>query len=311
MPRVTAIVSYDRAPFVERTVWSLLEQTHRELDVVVLDLGTDDTGQRVDAVFGSRVSIVRCPGATIAHARNTALAATTTQYVAMSSSDTPSAPDRIARQVAALEAHPDAGLCHGAVRFVDEAWATVELPPDRRIVSHTAREGRLGRTLLLEGNPVLGVTVMLRRTVLDEVGGFDEDPAISEDFDLWLRVASVSSFVWVPEPLVAYRARTFAVPADAPRRAAKHVAVLEKHKHGIARALGVRPDEIARRARDVLVESAYQNLVAGRAADARQDLRAALRQARPTARALELWAASLLPAGARELLRSVRRALRS
>lgn len=310
MPRVAVIVSYDRAPFVERTVRSVLEQTHRDVEVLVLDLGTDDTAARVRSAFGDTVQVVSCPGATISRARNLALARTTAPFVALTSSDSPCDPRRLERQLAALEGPPRAGLCHGAVRWVDEQFQPMELPPDRSLLSELPREGELARTLLLQGNPILGVTVMLRRDVLEAVGGFLEDPAQSEDLDLWIRVALTSRIAWVPEPLVDYRAWTFAIPADAPARTRRQLATLRRHARTTAPSLGVEPRQMARRLRDVLVDSAAQQSATGARGAALRDAIEALRTAPPTARALAILAACVLPAPAVTLLREAKRRLR-
>ncbi len=309
MPKVATIVSYDRAPFVERTVRSLFDQTHRDVEVIVLDLGTDDTAARVHATFGPQVAVVSCPGAPIGRARNVALAGTDAPFVALTSSDSPCDPRRLERQLAALGQRPEAGMCHGAVRWVDEQYRPMDLPPDRSLLSHLPREGDLARTLLLEGNPILGVTVMLRRDVLDRVGGFFEDPEESADLDLWLRMACAAPVVWVPEPLVDYRAWTFAIPADAPARSDRQLRTLRRHARTTAPRLGVEPWRMARRLRDVQVDLAAQHLAAGAPELARRAALGALLTAPPSAQALAILAASVLPRPGVELLRAAKRRL--
>lgn len=310
--RVTVLVSFDRAAFVERTVRSLLDQTHPAADVVVLDLGTDDTAARVRRTFGDTVEVLTTPGWSIPRLRNVALARTRSDYVALVSSDTPSAPERLARQIAALDAAPEAGLCHTDVFFVDDHGARTELPPERRPSPRSPRSGPgLARTLLLEGNPVLGATVMLRRAVVEAVGGFDDAPGLSWDFDLWVRIALVSSFVHVPEPLVGYRARTFAIPDDGAGAASeRHAATLGKHAERTAALLGIPERTLARRRREVLVEAATQHLRAGAHASARRDLLRAMWIGGPEPRTAALLGATFAPAPALGLLRSAMRRAR-
>ena len=311
-PRVTVLVSFDRAAFVERTLRSLLAQTHPADEIVVLDLGTDDTAARVRDAFGEEVEVLCTPGWSIPRVRNVALARTRSEYVALTSSDTPSAPERLERQVEALERTSQAGLCHTAVSFVDEGGEPTELAAARRPARRALPEGgALARSLLLDGNPVLGATVMLRRTVLETVGPFDDTPGLSWDFDLWVRIALVASFVHIPEPLVAYRARTFAIPDDGAGRATeRHAATLAKHAGRTAAQLGIGRRELNRRRHDVLVEAATQHLMAGAHADARHDLWRATRLGRPTARTTALLGATFAPPRAIGWLRAARRAVR-
>ena len=309
--QVTVLVSFDRAAFVERTVRSLLEQTHRDLEVVVLARGTDDTAGVVRRAFGGSVQVLCTPGATIPRARNAALASSRAPFVALASADTPCAPERIARQLAAFEGRPRAGLCHSDASFIDEDGRPATLPAERRLAPRQHREGHAAAAMLLEGNPVLGASVMLRRSVLDLVGLFDETPGLSWDFDLWVRVAAVSEVVFVPEPLIAYRALTFAIPDDGPARATeRHLAALQKHATRTAHALGVAPSALRRRRRDLLVELAVQHLREGSSPSARRALLRALTTAAPTPQAVALLAASLAPAPALHWARAARRAWR-
>jgi hypothetical protein len=265
----------------------------------------------VREAFGADVTVVSCPGANIAHARNVVISRTDAPFIALTSSDSPCDPRRIERQLAAFAERPEAGLCHGPVRWVDEQYQPMELPPDRSLLSHVPREGDLARTLLLEGNPILGVTVMLRRAVLDRVGGFLEDPDESADFDLWLRVACVAPIAWVPETLVDYRAWTFAIPGDAPARYGRQLRTLERHARTTAPALGIDPRLMARRIRDVQVDLAAHHLSAGEPGPARTAALRALRTAPPTAHALAILAATTLPQPAVTLLRALKRRLRN
>jgi teichuronic acid biosynthesis glycosyltransferase TuaG len=307
---VTVLVSFNRAAFVVRTVRSLLEQTQSGVEVVVLDLGTDDTAARVRQAYGTAVEIVSAPGASVPRARNVALALSTAPYVALASADTPSAADRIARQLAALEADPSAGLCHTDVSFVDEDGAPAVLPPARLPQPSGPRAGWLAPTLLLGGNPVFGATVMLRRSVLDEVGLFDETPGLGWDFDLWVRLATRATFVHVPSPLVQYRARTFAIPDDGPSHATRrHLAAFTRRARDTAPAVGIPAAALAHRRHALLLELAYQCLDEGDARGARAALREALLLGPPTPRALALLAAAVTPRVWRDRLRAVWRAV--
>lgn len=312
---VTVLVSFNRSAFVEPTVRSLLEQTLPPDEIVVLDLGTDDTAARVRRAFGESVEVLTTPGWTLPRVRNVALARTQSDFVALASADTPSAPERLARQVAALEGAPEAGLCHTGAFFVDERGERAALPAERRPAPRGPRSGAgLARSLLLEGNPILGATVMLRRSVVEAVGAFDDTPGLSWDFDLWVRIALASELVHVPEPLVGYRVRTFAIPEDGAGAATeRHAATLAKHAGRTAELLGIPASTLARRRRDVLIDAATQHLRAGAHAPARRDLLRALWTARPTPIATALLAATFAPPPVvglvRTALRRTRRAL--
>jgi len=113
MTLVSVVVPvFDRARVVGDALRSLLVQTWRDLEVVVVDDGSGDDGVAVAEAFGDpRVRIVR-HGANrgIPHARNTGLEAARGRYVAWLDSDDVARPERIATQVGFLEANPDVAL---------------------------------------------------------------------------------------------------------------------------------------------------------------------------------------------------------
>ncbi|MBI2895808.1 MAG: glycosyltransferase family 2 protein [Deltaproteobacteria bacterium] len=303
MSHVTVIVSYNRARFLPMALRSIARQTHADHDVVVIDLGTDDTGS-ISSSF-DRVALVRAP--TVSAGRNEAIRQTRAEYVALLSSDTIAAPDRLRRQVEELDRAPRAALCYTDVSFCDEegraaAPPTHATPGDRP-------SGDLYRRLVLGGNPILGATVMLRRTALAEVGLFDEDPGISQDYDLWVRMARRHPFLHLPFALTTYRAATFAIPEDGSVAATRrHLVAFEKSEQH-ARADGLEPRALRRRRGQILADLGYQLLLAGSHREARHVLAEAFAH-RPDPRTARWMAASLLPAEAVRLLRAARACFR-
>jgi glycosyltransferase involved in cell wall biosynthesis len=175
------IPTRDRGERVARAVSSVLGQTHRALDVIVVDDGsTDDTRERLAALADPRLRVLgheRSRG--VSAARNTGLAAAGGRYLALLDSDDTWLPTKIERLLAFARAGGYV-ICQN-----QEIW----LRGGRRVnpghgyekLDGFFFEQALARCLVSPSS------VLFTRELLDTVGGFDETLPACEDYDLWLR----------------------------------------------------------------------------------------------------------------------------
>lgn len=189
------IPTYDRAELVVRALHSALCQTRPAAEVVVVDDGSsDDTAARVRDAFPD-VTLLRQEHSGVSAARNRGIEATGSAWVAFLDSDDEWLPEKLQRQLAALE-QSGRLICHTReILFRDgervDAGET-DSRPDGRIYSHC-----LSRSVMLPS------AVVMHRTVLEDVGPFDETLPVCEDYDLWLRACARYPVALVDEPLVA------------------------------------------------------------------------------------------------------------
>ena len=201
-PLVTCVVpTYSRPEGLVRAVESVLAQTYRPLELVVVDDNPDvraaDLLAEHDTDSLSRVRYLREGGHSGAGAaRNTGITAARGAYVAFLDDDDVWQPEKVARQVAALERAPDAGLCY---------TGTVEQWPDGRR-THVPREvDDADLTAELACRNVVGsMSVVCVRTELAREHPFDAAMPAWEDLDWFLRLSRVTRFVRLPDPLVVY-----------------------------------------------------------------------------------------------------------
>ncbi len=225
-PTVSVIIpTHNYGRFIEEALESVLAQTYRDLEVVVVDDGsTDDTRERVRAL-GPRVTYLYQPGAGAAAARNRGIQHSRGAYVAFLDEDDVWLPRRVERTVAALEGDPEAGVAYTWQALTDEAGRPL---PQAWMPAH---EGEVLDVLLL-GCFLLPSMVTVRRACLDRVGRFDAGLRLVEDWDLFLRLALAGyRFRCVPEILVRYRLHAAAVSADV-------VGLLRSGRAVLDRALG-------------------------------------------------------------------------
>jgi glycosyltransferase involved in cell wall biosynthesis len=231
-PLVSVVIpAYNAAATLAETLASVLAQTYRRLEVVVVDDGSADATADIVAAIAARdarVRLVRQANAGASAARNRGIAETSGALVAFVDADDLWAPDKIARQVAALHAAGDgAGLCY--------TWF-VTIDTRGRILQPGARPQHRGAVLpaLCTNNFVgNGSSMLVRRTGLDRVGGYDESLHRhglfgSEDYDLLLRMAEAYEFAVVQDHLVGYRVVAGSLSSDRENMVLSHRLVAER-----------------------------------------------------------------------------------
>lgn len=206
-PVVSVIIpTFNRADLLPQAIDSVMAQTHPALEIIVIDdASTDDTAdvmQRYSASAGTspRIRYLRNErNAGIAKSRNRAIAESAGPYVAMLDSDDVWLDStKIAMQVESLERHPHVAVIGTDASVIDRNGRTVgairNLGSDRGI-----------RATLFIKNQFVTSSMLVRRSVLDETGGFDEDIPIMEDYELWLRIARRHPVANIRRRMTGYR----------------------------------------------------------------------------------------------------------
>jgi glycosyltransferase involved in cell wall biosynthesis len=129
---------------------------------------------------------------------NLGLASCTAEFVARIDSDDIPAPDRFERQTQFLSSHPDVALVASPVTLIDESGAAIGG------INGPSTSEELVRGLRWKC-VIQHPSVMFRRTTIAELGGYDPAARHVEDYELWLRLASVADVETLAEPLTEYR----------------------------------------------------------------------------------------------------------
>jgi glycosyltransferase involved in cell wall biosynthesis len=199
-PEVSVLMAVrDGGPWIAEAVRSVLAQTLADLELIVIDDGSEDgTREILAAATDPRVTVEHGPrrGLTVSLRRAAALARA--PLLARLDADDVAVPARFARQRAFLASHADVGLLGGGVREIDLAGNVVRrvLPPES--------DAELRRRLIRE-NPFVHSAVMMRREVYERVGGYDARVSVAQDYDLWLRMSRVTRLANLPEIVVVRR----------------------------------------------------------------------------------------------------------
>ena len=201
-PTVSVLIpAYNGAGFIEETLASLSAQKFPDWEAIVVDdCSLDDTRAIVAAWPDARVRLVcnEANGGPVI-TRNRALTEARGRFIAALDQDDLCLPDRFARQVAYLDAHPDVALLGTAANFLCEG---VVGPSSYAAVTTPALIGWLTRIK----NPLVWSSVTMRGEVARGLAPFSRpDRLYAEDFDLYHRVQAVGAIARLDEPLLLYR----------------------------------------------------------------------------------------------------------
>ena len=217
------VAAFQAEQFLEMTLRSLQAQSYTKWECVVVDDGSQDGTWEVGRRLAEEDPRIRCiaqkKNGGVSSARNEGLRILSphAELVSFLDSDDLLLRDGISTLVESLDSRPDAqGACGWSER-IDASGEIVQVGRQRAIqtwrpVGRGFRVRTLGptedtsfETLAHHGSLYPPATALVRRTVLQEVGGFDSDLKCQEDGDIWLRVARRGPFVFVDRQVAWYR----------------------------------------------------------------------------------------------------------
>jgi hypothetical protein len=186
---------------VAKAIDTILAQSFSDLELIAINNGSiDATAAVLDGIADPRVRVVHQDDMGLAGALNRGIALARGRYIARQDHDDWAKPTRIEKQVALLEARPDCAL----VGTRAEIW--VGDTPTERAHDHPADDAALRFELMFD-NPFVHSSVMIRKSALDDVGGYSTDPERQppEDYELWSRLGRRYRVANLPERLTIYR----------------------------------------------------------------------------------------------------------
>ncbi len=198
-PQVSVIIpTYNRGWTIREAVDSVLIQDYKDFELIVVDDGsTDNTPEVLDAYCGV-IKVFRQENKGVSAARNRGIAEASGRFIAFLDSDDLWFPQKLSRQVEFFNTTPDALICQ-----TEEIWIRngVRVNPKKR---HKKPSG-----MIFEPSLALCLVspsaVMIRRSLLEVVGNFDETLPACEDYDLWLRISCRFPVYRIDTPLIIKR----------------------------------------------------------------------------------------------------------
>jgi glycosyltransferase involved in cell wall biosynthesis len=275
------IPTFNCAAYLGCAIDSVLSQSYRDYEIIVVDDGSTDGTPALASAYGNKIRYLYQGNCGVSAARNRALKDSNGELFAYLDADDVWYPQKLARQIEFLEAHEDCGLLHSDVTVIDEHDRVIH----ERFNTETARsvpQNHCKRDILLRCH-IQTPTVIERRTCVEKVGGFNENLPVTQDYMHWILIALKGwTFGYIDEPLAKYRWRAGSLMSSKRR-------VLEDHARMFGRFL---PDqyrghadspELNRIIHNRFVEAerelAYLDRIEGRSQNARRRLMALIQRA--------------------------------
>jgi GT2 family glycosyltransferase len=194
-PQISVIIpTFNRAWTLARAVDSVLAQTCAPKEVIVVDDGSTDPTPEVLAAYGDRIRVLVQPNRGVSSARNLGIRCSRGEFIALLDSDDQWKPEKLACQAAFFTAHPEAMICQ-----TQEIWIRngVRVNPGNK---HKKLSGMIFEPSL-HLCLVSPSAVMMKKSLFDIKGMFNEDFPVCEDYDFWLRVSTDTPIYLVDRPL--------------------------------------------------------------------------------------------------------------
>ncbi|MEW6126824.1 MAG: glycosyltransferase [Acidobacteriota bacterium] len=200
-PLVSVVIpTYNSAAFLSEAITSVLNQTYRPVEIIVIDDGSTDNTETVAATFKEAIRYSKKANGGPSAARNVGIRHSSGEFIAFLDADDLWLPDKLELQIAHFNEHPEYGVVFtGSQRFNESGVLDSNIRAGRDIPT-----GMIFDKILLE-HFIAMPSVMVRRRCLDEVGLFDEGLIGNEDFNFYLRLAKKYPFGFVNKILVHIR----------------------------------------------------------------------------------------------------------
>jgi glycosyltransferase involved in cell wall biosynthesis len=304
-PQVSVVIpTFNSARLVREAIDSVLGQTYRDFEIIVVDDGSDDDTSSVVAQFGSNVNYFKQTNQGAGAARNQGIAMSRGKHIAFLDADDLWAPEKLAEQIPVIEQDSSVGLVYSDWAITSPGGGTkASQLKDLKPQSGNVFDG------LVQCGFILTSGAVVRRTCLDDVGDFDNTLSIAQDYDLWLRISYRWKIELVNKVLVTKKDRDGNLSSNLIRTANERIALFHK---ALINFSDMTPstrqlvkDQLAYNYWDV----GYHHFDQLSLREARKSFASCLSYRPSNARAFGYFAATFLPSSVLKILRTAKRAV--
>ena len=199
-PRISVIIPlYNKAPYIERTVESVLKQTFTNFEIIVVNDGSTDGSENiVKGYIDPRIILINQQNQGVSTARNNGVAVAKTNLVAFLDADDEWMPDFLEKMLELRSNYPDAIMY--TCSSLDSSSKSIIGYKE----SDTGIINNYFRYCALNGHPINCSSVLVDKKTFQEIGGFNAEFKFYEDCDLWDRLAYVGNIAYINLPLTIY-----------------------------------------------------------------------------------------------------------
>ena len=196
-PGVSVVIPvFNRKTCLKKALISTLEQSKHVSEIIVVDDGsTDGSSDMLKQEFPQIKLVVNQNNKGVSAARNAGIVQSRSEWIAFLDSDDEWLPSKIEQQMDYLASNPEMKVCH-----TEEVWVR-----NGRRVNQMNKHQKSGGWIYQQCLPQCAMSpssILIHRSVFDDVGMFDESLPACEDYDLWLRICSRYPVLYKDEPLI-------------------------------------------------------------------------------------------------------------
>ena len=189
------IPTYNRRQTIGRSIDSVLNQTLFPSEIIVVDDGsTDGTCDYIQSNFPS-IKLLHQPNKGVSAARNKGIRYADTNWIALLDSDDEWFPQKLEKQVMTLSQSPDIKFCHTEEIWIRNGVRVNQMKKHQKYGGHIFYK-------CLDMCRISPSSVLFHQSILDDVGYFDKDLKVCEDYDLWLRITAKFPVLYIDESLI-------------------------------------------------------------------------------------------------------------
>lgn len=206
--------TYNRADFILEAVQSVIDQSYPHWEMVIIDDGSKDDTQELLAPYiekDNRLKYFYQENQGQSVARNRGIKESNGDYICFLDSDNKWLPEKLKVSVTAALESPDSDIIYGDNITIDIDGVEISR------ISMPKFSGKI-TSLLLKDNFISMNTTMTKRECFENLGGFNEKDRLAEDYELWLRMSTQYSFLYVPEYMGCYRVMEDQLSTDKEKR---------------------------------------------------------------------------------------------
>ena len=189
------IPSYNRIEFLKRSIDSVINQTKKPFEIIVVDDGSTDGTETMIKSDYDFVKFIKQKNKGVSAARNIGIKVSIGQWICFLDSDDEWKKDKLEKQINAMKSNPGYKFFHS-----NEIWIKNGLR-----INQKKKHKKYGGDIFdkcLDMCRISPSSVMIDKTVFDEVGNFNEDLVVCEDYELWLRICDKYRVFFIDEPLI-------------------------------------------------------------------------------------------------------------
>ena len=189
------IPSYNRKDFLKRSIDSAINQTKKPLEIIVVDDGSTDGTETMIKSDYDFVKFIKQKNKGVSAARNIGIKVSIGEWICFLDSDDEWKKDKLEKQINAMKSNPGYKFFHS-----NETWIKNGLR-----INQKKKHKKYGGDIFdkcLDMCRISPSSVMIDKTVFDEVGNFNEDLVVCEDYELWLRICDKYRVFFIDEPLI-------------------------------------------------------------------------------------------------------------